>query len=78
MLGHIHLASDLPVDEFERRYRGAHEPHERSWWQILWLIARRYNKQGAVGKRNRQHTHSHRPALTLSQEQAEELPTAVR
>ena len=28
------------VDELERRYRAAKEPHERSWWQILWLLAR--------------------------------------
>lgn len=36
----IHLAAHLPTDELERRYRQAHEPHERSWWQILWLLAR--------------------------------------
>jgi len=30
----------LSVDELERRYRTAKEPHERSWWQILWLLAR--------------------------------------
>jgi transposase len=23
-----------------KRYRAAHEPHERSWWQILWLLAK--------------------------------------
>jgi transposase len=28
------------VEELERRYRRAQEPHERSWWQILWLLAR--------------------------------------
>src|SRR5215472_15107946 len=28
------------VDELERRYRAAKEPHERSWWQILWLLAK--------------------------------------
>src|SRR5215470_12619210 len=36
----IHLRPDLSVDELERRYRAAKEPHERSWWQILWLLAR--------------------------------------
>jgi hypothetical protein len=35
-----HLRSDLSVDELERRYRVAKEPHERTWWQILWLLAR--------------------------------------
>jgi transposase len=30
----------LSIDELERRYRAAREPHERSWWQILWLLAR--------------------------------------
>src|SRR6516162_3528907 len=37
---HIHLATHLSVDNLEQRYRAAHEPHERSWWQILWLLAR--------------------------------------
>lgn len=37
---HIHLATHLPVADLEARYRAAHEPHERSWWQILWLLAR--------------------------------------
>jgi transposase len=27
------------VNELERRYRAAKEPHERSWWQILWQLA---------------------------------------
>ena len=36
----IHLASYLTTDELEQRYRGASEPHERSWWQILWLLSR--------------------------------------
>jgi transposase len=36
----IHLATHLSVTELEQRYRAAHEPHERSWWQILWLLAR--------------------------------------
>jgi transposase len=36
----IHLASHLTTDELEQRYRRAQEPHERSWWQILWLLSR--------------------------------------
>jgi transposase len=40
MAGRIHLRTDLSVDELERRYRAAKEPHERSWWQILWLLSR--------------------------------------
>jgi hypothetical protein len=28
------------VEELERRYRAARAPHERSWWQILWLFAK--------------------------------------
>jgi len=30
----------VSVDELERRDRAAKEPHERSWWQILWRLAR--------------------------------------
>jgi hypothetical protein len=37
---HIRLEPHLGVDELERRYRGAQEPHERSWFQILWLLAK--------------------------------------
>lgn len=37
---HIRLELHLTVDELERRYRGAQEPHERSWFQILWLLAK--------------------------------------
>ena len=40
MARRIHLRPDLSVDELERRYRAAKEPHERTWWQILWLLAR--------------------------------------
>jgi transposase len=40
MARRIHLRTDLSVDDLERRYRAAKEPHERSWWQILWLLAR--------------------------------------
>jgi len=36
----IHLRTDLSSEDLERRYRAAKEPHERSWWQILWLLAR--------------------------------------
>src|SRR5260370_38207010 len=36
---HIHLQPHLTVDDLERRYRAAKEPHERSWWQVLWLLA---------------------------------------
>lgn len=41
MARRIHLHSHLSVDGLERRYRAvaAKEPHERSWWQILWLLA---------------------------------------
>jgi transposase len=37
---HLRLDPHLAVDELERRYRAAKEPHERSWWQILWLLAK--------------------------------------
>jgi transposase len=37
---HIHLATHLSVADLEHRYRAAYEPHERSWWQMLWLLAR--------------------------------------
>jgi hypothetical protein len=30
----------LTTSELEMRYRRAQEPHERSWWQILWLLSR--------------------------------------
>jgi len=40
MARRIHLATHLSVAELEQRYRAAHEPHERTWWQILWLLAR--------------------------------------
>src|SRR5450755_5057630 len=35
----IRLATHLSVEELEQRYRAAHEPHERTWWQIRWLLA---------------------------------------
>ena len=36
----VALEPHLGVDELARRYRAAQEAHERSWWQILWLVAR--------------------------------------
>jgi transposase len=36
---HIHLQTHLPLDELERRYRTAQDPHEHVWWQVLWLLA---------------------------------------
>lgn len=40
MTRRIRLEPHLMVDELERRYRAAKEPHERSWYQILWLLAK--------------------------------------
>jgi len=37
---HIRLEPHLAVEELERHYRAAKEPHERSWYQILWLLAK--------------------------------------
>src|SRR5260221_7878919 len=39
MARHIHLQPHLIVDELERRYRAAKDPNERTWWQLLWLLA---------------------------------------
>jgi transposase len=39
MARRIHLRPYLSVDELEHRYRAAKEPNERTWWQILWLLA---------------------------------------
>lgn len=39
MARHLHLQPHLSVAELERRYRSAHDPNERSWWQILWLLS---------------------------------------
>jgi transposase len=44
----IHLASHLSVDDLEARYRQAHELRERSWWQILWLLARGYTARAVA------------------------------
>jgi transposase len=37
---YVSLQPHLTTEELERRYRSEHEPHERSWWQILWLLSR--------------------------------------
>ena len=39
MARRIHLQPYLSIDELEHRYRTAKEPNERTWWQILWLLA---------------------------------------
>jgi transposase len=39
MARRIHLRAHLSAEELERRYRAAKEPNERTWWQILWLLA---------------------------------------
>ena len=36
----IRLEPHLTVDELARRYRAAKEPHERNWWQIVWLFSK--------------------------------------
>jgi transposase len=36
----LQLVAHLSPEELERRYRHAAEATERSWWQILWLLAR--------------------------------------
>src|SRR6266849_1505718 len=36
----IGMDPHLGVEELERRYWAAREPHERSWWQIFWLLAK--------------------------------------
>lgn len=40
MTRRIRLEPHLTVEELERRYRAAKEPHERSWYQILWLLGK--------------------------------------
>jgi winged helix-turn-helix protein len=39
MARRIHLQPHLSIAELEQRYRAAKEPNERTWWQILWLLA---------------------------------------
>ena len=46
MARHMYLHPHLPSDDLERRYRAAKEPHERSWWQILWLLSRGQTADG--------------------------------
>jgi transposase len=36
----LQLVAHLSTDDLARRYRHAAEATERSWWQILWLLAR--------------------------------------
>jgi hypothetical protein len=36
---YVTLQPHLTTEELEWRYRSAHEPHERSEWQILWLLS---------------------------------------
>ena len=36
----LRLEPHLEVEELGRRERAAKEPHERSWWQMLWLLAK--------------------------------------
>lgn len=40
MSRHLQLATHLSVEALEQQYRAAHEPHERTWWQIVWLLAK--------------------------------------
>jgi transposase len=40
MARRIHLQPHLSIAELERRYRAAKEPNARTWWQLLWLLAR--------------------------------------
>jgi len=40
MARRIRLATHLSVEELKQRYRAAQEPHERTWWQIVCLLAR--------------------------------------
>ncbi len=47
----------------------------RAYW--IGQIAKRYNKQGPDGMRNRRHITSYRPAPILSAEQQEELRVAI-
>lgn len=35
----LHITPHLSVEELEQRYRQAHDPVERSHWQIIWLQA---------------------------------------
>ncbi len=46
---HIDLFPRLPVDELERRYQASKDPDERSWWQMLWLLAQGRTTTGLAG-----------------------------
>jgi hypothetical protein len=35
----IHLQPHQCDEQLARHYRAAKEPSERTWWQILWLLA---------------------------------------
>ncbi len=37
---HVTPLAHLSTSEVEQRYRSAHVPHQRSEWQILWLLSR--------------------------------------
>jgi transposase len=37
---YVTIRPHLTTSELEQRYRRAQEPHERSWWQMLWLVSR--------------------------------------
>jgi len=97
---HVTLLPHLSTDNLEQRYRRAHEPHERSWWQILWLLSRgqsarqvaqstgycpywigqlakRYNREGPSGMRNRAGTDSYRRPPLLNETRQEELRVAL-
>src|SRR5262249_41503962 len=97
---YVTLTPHLRTTELEKRYRSAQEPHERSWWQILWLLSRgqtarqvalstgyspywigqlakRYNREGPTGMRNRARLTSHRQAPLLSPQRQEELRQAL-
>jgi transposase len=97
---HITLHPHLSTGELDRRYRQAQEPHERSWWQIVWLLSRgqtarqvaqstgyspywigqlakRYNREGPAGMRNRARLTSHRQEPLLSPQLQEELRHAL-
>ncbi|HEV8189951.1 MAG TPA: helix-turn-helix domain-containing protein [Ktedonobacterales bacterium] len=54
MARRIHLHPHLSVEDLERRYRAAKEPNERTWWQILWLLAQGHTAtevSGVIGYR---------------------------
>jgi transposase len=97
---YVTLTPHLSSDALDRRYRSAHEPPERSWWQILWLLSRgqsarqaaqstgyspywigqlakRYNREGPSGMRNRARLTSHRQEPLLSPQLQDELRQAL-